>query len=283
MRILRTTQAIRTWQHRQNAHKTSIGFVPTMGALHDGHRSLIARARKSCDTVVVSIFVNPLQFEPSDDFGHYPRDLSKDLTMCRKEKADAVFIPQWQDLYPHEFQTTVTVNKLSQRWEGEHRPTHFQGVTTIVTKLLNLVQPSQTFFGQKDYQQFLVIRQLVKDLELDAKLTLCPTIRDADGLALSSRNQYLLPAQRQQALLLYQALLSGKQAIKKGERRARVVEKHMAAIFEAKHQSHIDYLVCCEAKTLEPISRVQSNTVLLGALRIGAIRLIDNLVISVRE
>ena len=152
-----------------------------------------------------------------------------------------------------------------------------------MTKLLNLVQPSQTFFGQKDYQQFLVIRQLVKDLELDAKLTLCPTIRDADGLALSSRNQYLLPAQRQQALLLYQALSSGKQAIKKGERRARVVEKHMAAIFEAKHQSHIDYLACCEAKTLEPIPRVQGNTVLLGALRIGGIRLIDNLVISVRE
>ena len=283
MRILRTTQAIRTWRHRQGKYKTSIGFVPTMGALHDGHRSLIARAKKTCDNVVISIFINPLQFEPSEDFGIYPRDLSKDLTICRKEKADVVFIPKPQDLYPQDFQTMVTVNKLSQRWEGEHRPTHFQGVTTIVAKLLNLIRPSQTFFGQKDYQQFLVIRQLVKDLELDAKLTLCPTIRDADGLALSSRNQHLLPAQRQQALLLYQALSSGKQAIKKGERRARVVEKHMAAIFEAKHQSHIDYLACCEAKTLEPIPRVQGNTVLLGALRIGGIRLIDNLVISVRE
>ena len=233
--------------------------------------------------MVVSIFVNPLQFEPSDDFGHYPRDLSKDLTICRKEKADAVFIPQWQDLYPHEFQTTVTVNKLSQRWEGEHRPTHFQGVTTIVTKLLNLVQPSQTFFGQKDYQQFLVIRQLVKDLELDAKLTLCPTIREADGLALSSRNQYLLPTQRQQALLLYQALLSGKQAIKNGERRAKIVEKQMAAIFKTEHQSHIDYLACCDARTLEPIPRIQGNILLLGALRVGNIRLIDNLVVSIRK
>ena len=254
-----------------------------MGALHDGHRSLIARAKKTCDTVVVSIFVNPLQFEPSEDFGRYPRDLSKDLAICRKEKADAVFIPQWQNLYPHDFQTTITINKLSQRWEGEHRPTHFQGVTTIVTKLLNLVQPSQTLFGQKDYQQFLVIQQLVKDLALDTKLTLCPTIRDEDGLALSSRNQYLLPAQRQQALLLYQALSSGKQAIKNGERRSKIVEKHMAAIFKTEHQNHIDYLVCCETRTLEPIPRVQGNILLLGALQVGNIRLIDNLTVSVRK
>ena len=283
MRILRTTQAIRTWQYRQKKNKTSIGFVPTMGALHDGHRSLITQARKTCDIVVVSIFVNPLQFDPSEDFGRYPRDLSKDLTICRKEKADAVFIPQLEDLYPHDFQTTITVSKLSKQWEGEYRPTHFQGVTTIVTKLLNLIQPSQTFFGQKDYQQFLVIRQLIKDLELDAKLTLCPTIREADGLALSSRNQYLLPAQRQQALLLYQALLSGKQAIKNGERRATVVEKRMAANFKAEHPSHIDYLACCDARTLEPLPRIQGKAVLLGALRIGTIRLIDNLVVSVRE
>ena len=283
MRILRTTQAIRTWQYRQKKNKTSIGFVPTMGALHDGHRSLITQARKTCDIVVVSIFVNPLQFDPSEDFGRYPRDLSKDLTICRKEKTDAVFIPQLEDLYPHDFQTTITVSKLSKQWEGEYRPTHFQGVTTIVTKLLNLIQPSQTFFGQKDYQQFLVIRQLIKDLELDAKLTLCPTIREADGLALSSRNQYLLPAQRQQALLLYQALLSGKQAIKNGERRATVVEKRMAATFKAEHPSHIDYLACCDARTLEPLPRIQGKAVLLGALRIGTIRLIDNLVVSVRE
>ena len=254
-----------------------------MGALHDGHRSLITQARKTCDIVVVSIFVNPLQFDPSEDFGRYPRDLSKDLAICRKEKTDAVFIPQLEDLYPHDFQTTITVSKLSKQWEGEYRPTHFQGVTTIVTKLLNLIQPSQTFFGQKDYQQFLVIRQLVKDLELDAKLTLCPTIRDADGLALSSRNQYLLPAQRQQALLLYQALSSGKQAIKNGERRSKIVEKHMAAIFKTEHQNHIDYLVCCETRTLEPIPRVQGNILLLGALQVGNIRLIDNLIVSVRK
>ena len=283
MRILRTTQAIRTWRHRQGKYKTSIGFVPTMGALHDGHRSLIARAKKTCDNVVISIFVNPLQFEPSEDFGSYPRDLSKDLTICRKEKADVVFIPKPQDLYPQDFQTMVTVNKLSQRWEGEHRPTHFQGVTTIVAKLLNLIRPSQTSFGQKDYQQFLVIRQLVKDLELDTKLTLGPTIREEDGLALSSRNQYLLPTERQQALLLYQALSSGKQAIKKGERRARVVEKCMAEILKAKHQGHIDYLACCEARTLEPLTRIRGNVVLLGALWIENIRLIDNLVVSVRE
>jgi pantoate--beta-alanine ligase len=233
--------------------------------------------------VIVSIFVNPLQFEPSEDFWCYPRDFSKDLIICRKEKADVVFMPQLQDLYPHDFQTTVTVKKISRLWEGKHRPTHFQGVTTVVTKLLNLIQPSQTFFGQKDYQQFLVIRQLVKDLELETKLTLCPTIREADGLALSSRNQYLLPTQRQQALLLCQALSSGKQVIKNGERRARVVEKRMAETLKTAQQIHIDYLACCETRTLEPLTQIQGKVVLLGAVRMGTIRLIDNLVVSVRE
>lgn len=254
-----------------------------MGALHAGHRSLIKRARRTCQTVVVSIFVNPLQFGPTEDYRRYPRDLSQDLACCREENVDLVFIPKVDTLYPHDFQTTVAVKSLAQRWEGEYRPTHFQGVTTIVTKLLNLVRPAHAFFGQKDYQQFCVIRQLVKDLDLDTRITLCPTIRDADGFALSSRNHYVTPSQRQRALALYQALSAGKAAIAGGMRRADLVEQKMAKVLDARHGLAIDYLACCDARTLEPLARLRGTVVLLGAIRIGGIRFIDNLIVRIRR
>lgn len=281
MRTIRTTQAFRTWRRRQQKTQPSIGFVPTMGALHAGHRSLIQRARKSCKTVVVSIFVNPLQFGPNEDFKRYPRDHAKDFALCREEGVDVIFSPPLENLYPTDFQTTVTVNNLSKRWEGEHRPTHFDGVTTVVAKLLNFVRPSLTFFGQKDFQQFLVIQQMVKDLEWDTKLSMCPTVRNSDGLALSSRNQYLTQPQRQQALLLHQALSAGKQAIAQGARRSQVVKKTMVKIFQGQPNCRIDYLACCDGRTLEPVSRLQKKVVLLGAVRIGTIRLLDNLIIRV--
>lgn len=281
MRIIRTTQALRTWRRRQPTG-TSIGLVPTMGALHAGHRSLIQRARRTCDTVVVSIFVNPLQFGPAEDYRRYPRDLSQDLACCREEHVDLVFSPQTETLYPRDFQTTVAVDTLAQRWEGAHRPTHFQGVTTVVTKLLNLVRPDRAFFGQKDYQQYCLIRQLVKDLDLDTRITLCPTIRDDDGFALSSRNRYVTTSQRQRALALYQALSAGKAAIVGGMRRADLVEKRMATVLDAGHDLAIDYLACCDARTLEPLSRLRGTVVLLGAIRIGGVRLIDNLVVRIR-
>ena len=283
MRIIRTTRGLRAWRRQQDGLRTSIGFVPTMGALHAGHRSLIQRASRSCRTVVVSIFVNPLQFGPAEDCRRYPRDPSGDLALCREENVDVVFLPQSDNLYPSHFQTTVTVKALSQRWEGVHRPTHFQGVTTIVTKLFNLVRPTQTFFGQKDYQQFFVIRQLVKDLELDTGLTLCPTIRDSDGFAISSRNHYVTAAQRQRALVLSRALLVGKDAIVGGARRSSLVEKTMAAHVNLKPPDGIDYLACCDAQTLEPLARLQGTVVLLGAIRVGGIRFIDNLIIQIRR
>ncbi len=254
-----------------------------MGALHAGHRSLIQRARRTCGTVVVSIFVNPLQFGPTEDYRRYPRDLSQDIACCREENVDLVFIPKLETLYPHNFQTTVAVKALSQRWEGEHRPTHFQGVTTIVTKLLNLVRPTCTFFGQKDYQQFSVIRQLVKDLDIDTRITLCPTVRDADGLALSSRNHYLTKSQRQQALALYRALSAGKEAIAGGVRRADLAEKKMAKILDAGQRLTIDYLACCDARTLEPLPRLRGTVVLLGAIWVGGVRFIDNLIVRIRR
>ena len=283
MRIIRTTQALKTWRRRHDPLRSSIGLVPTMGALHAGHRLLIQRARRTCGTVVVSIFVNPLQFGPAEDYRRYPRDLSQDLACCREENVDLVFLPKPDVLYPPDFQTTVAVGTLSQRWEGECRPTHFQGVTTVVTKLLNLVRPARAFFGQKDYQQYCLIRQLVRDLDLDTRITLCPTVRDADGFALSSRNRYVTKTQRQQALALYQALSSGKQAIAAGTRRAALVEKKMARVLDAGHGLAIDYLACCDARTLEPLDRLRGTVVLLGAIRVGGVRFIDNLIVRIRQ
>ena len=283
MRIIRTTQALQTWRRRHDPLGTSIGLVPTMGALHAGHRSLIQRARRTCGTVVVSIFVNPLQFGPAEDYRRYPRNLSQDLACCREENVDLVFLPKPDILYPPDFQTTVSVGTLSRRWEGEHRPTHFQGVTTIVTKLLNLVRPARALVGQKDYQQYCLIRQLVKDLDLDTRITLCPTMRDDDGLALSSRNRYVTKTQRQQALALYQALSAGKAAIAGGTRRADLVEKKMAKVLDAGHGLAIDYLACCDARTLEPLDRLRGTVVLLGAIRIGGVRFIDNLIVRIRR
>ena len=229
------------------------------------------------------MFVNPLQFGPAEDYHRYPRAPSGDLALCREERVDVVFLPTSDTLYPSNFQTTVTVTALSQRWEGAHRPTHFQGVTTIVTKLLNLVRPTQTFIGHKDYQQCCVIRQLVKDLEWDTGVTLCPTIRDVDGLAFSSRNRYLTPAQRQRALVLYRALLAGKNAIARGARRAGPVEQTMAARVNLEQRVGIDYLACCDARTLEPLARLRGTVVLLGAIRVGAMRFIDNLIVQIRQ
>lgn len=254
-----------------------------MGALHAGHRSLIQRARRTCDTVVVSIFVNPLQFGPDEDYRRYPRDLSQDLARCREEKVDLVFIPNSDTLYPPDFQTTVAVDALAQRWEGAQRPTHFQGVTTVVTKLLNLVRPARAFFGQKDYQQFCVIRQMVQDLDLDTRVILRPTIRESDGFALSSRNDYVTVSQRQRALALYQALTAGKKAIAGGMRRATLVEQNMAKVLNAGPGLTIDYLACCDARTLEPLVRLRGTVVLLGAIRIGGVRFIDNLLIRIRR
>ena len=283
MRLIHTIQALRTWRRRHDPLRSSIGLVPTMGALHAGHGSLMRRARRTCGTVVVSLFVNPLQFGPAEDYRRYPRDLSQDLARCREEDVDLVFMPNVETLYPQDFQTTVAVRTLSRRWEGERRPAHFQGVTTVVTKLLNLVRPDRAFFGQKDYQQFCVIRQLVKDLDFDTRITLCPTVRDADGLALSSRNHYVTTSQRQRALALHQALSAGKEAIAGGRRRADLIEKKMGKILDARHGLAVDYLACCDARTLEPLARLRGTVVLLGAIRIGGVRFLDNLIVRIRR
>ena len=252
-----------------------------MGALHEGHLSLIRQARKHCSIVVVSIFVNPLQFGPAEDLKKYPREMKADERLCRETGVDLVFAPSNEELYPKDFQTSVTVNRFSQCWEGEVRPTHFEGVSTVVTKLLCLVRPNRAYFGQKDYQQFLVIKQLAQDLNIDTKIMRCPTIREADGLALSSRNRYLSAHQRIQSASLVAALRHGEQAIKHGEANARTIQRNMQEMLVEISGVTIDYFAVCDAKTLEPLTSVKGDVVLLGAIRIGSIRLIDNLLIKI--
>lgn len=281
MHIIHSVRALQTWRRQRQGNRVLIGFVPTLGALHEGHRSLLQRARQACDLVVASIFINPLQFEPSEDLQRYPRTLRDDKTMCRQEGVDLLFVPDADELYPQDFQTIVTVQGLTTRWEGERRPQHFQGVTTIVTKLLNLLQPDRAFFGQKDYQQFLIIKQLVKDLHLGTKIIRCPTIREADGLALSSRNQFLSAGQRTRAGKLYQSLRLGARLIRQGKRHRQTIEQAMATHLAHAGAMTIEYLGVCHAQTLEPLDILEQQVILLGAIRLGSVRLIDNVAVRV--
>jgi pantoate--beta-alanine ligase len=251
-----------------------------MGALHAGHRALIRAARLSCDAVVVSLFVNPTQFGPKEDFSRYPRKPKADATLCAKEGVDVLFAPPVGEIYPDGFQTTVSVPKLARRWEGEQRRGHFDGVAAVVTKLLTLVRPAAAFFGQKDFQQAALIRRLVEDLNLGARVIVYPTVREADGLALSSRNVYLTPAQRRAAPVLFQALKAGRAAIRAGGRSGVQIQQAMRKVLSAEPLARLDYLAVCDPDRLEPLARVRDRAVLLGAIRIGKIRLIDNLIVK---
>jgi len=279
MRIIRSIRGLQAWRRKHENHQ--IGFVPTMGALHEGHLSLICQAQKHCSMVVVSIFVNPLQFGPAEDLSRYPRPVKSDQQLCRETGVDLLFWPSSEEFYPKDFQTSVKVNRLSQRWEGAARPTHFEGVTTVVTKLLSLVRPHRAFFGQKDYQQLLVITQLVKDLNIDSKIVRCPTIREPDGLARSSRNRYLSASERTQAASVSAALRQGKQAIQLGKRQVSTIERDMKKVLGKLEGLDIEYLAVCDAQSLEPLTRAKGSMVLLAAVRLGHVRLIDNMLVKV--
>lgn len=257
-----------------------IGLVPTMGALHAGHRALIKAARLSCDAVVVSLFVNPAQFGPKEDFSRYPRKPRADASLCAKEGVDVLFAPPAGEIYPVGFQASVSVPTLARRWEGEQRPGHFDGVATVVTKLLAIVRPAAAFFGQKDFQQAALVRRLVEDLNLGARVVVYPTVREADGLALSSRNVFLTPEQRRAAPVLFQALKTGRAAIRAGGRSGAAIQQAMRKIVGAEPMARLDYLAVCDPDTLEPLKRIRGQAVLLGAIRIGRVRLIDNLLVK---
>lgn len=282
MRRIRTVNAMRTWSRRLQREGVTIGLVPTMGALHEGHRSLIRAARLACDAVAVSLFVNPLQFGPLEDFDRYPRSLAQDLRLCQAAGVDAVFLPRAQEMYPPDFETAVSVQRLTRRYEGLSRPGHFGGVTTVVTKLLNIVRPDKAFFGQKDYQQAVVVERLVKDLNLDTEIVMRPTVREPDGLAFSSRNQHLSPEERKAATVLHRALSDGRELIRAGERSVKKVEAAMTRLIWAEPLARLDYLAVADPITLDEVRSVRGRVVLLLAAWIGETRLIDNLTVTAR-
>jgi pantoate--beta-alanine ligase len=269
---------MRRWRANLQRHGVTVGLVPTMGALHAGHRSLIRAARLSCDAVVVSLFVNPTQFDRPADFTRYPRRPAADRATCAREGVDVLFVPTADDVYPSGFETTVSVRQVTQRWEGRARPGHFEGVATVVTKLFNLVQPHRAFFGQKDYQQCVLIRRLVRDLNLPVRIEILPTVREADGVAISSRNVLLTPVQRRLAPTLHAALQAGCAVIQQGRRRASHVLRTMRARLP-RRAIEVDYLAVCDPETLEPVEWIGGPVVLLGAVCLGEVRLLDNLLV----
>lgn len=280
MKIIRSPIAMAAWSERVIHEGVKIGLVPTMGALHEGHRTLIRAARLRCDALVVSIFVNPTQFGPQEDLAKYPRPISQDRALCRKEGVDVCFEPTVKTMYPSGFQTMVTLPAIARRWEGEARPHHFSGVATVVTKLFGIVRPKIAIFGQKDFQQSVLVRQLVKDLNLGVEIVVCPTVREADGLAMSSRNIYLSPDDRIRAATLYKSLRAGEEAIREGMTDGATVQDAMVQVIKKEPALTIDYLAVCDPHTLEPLSYVNPRVVLLGAVRLGSLRLIDNLLVA---
>jgi pantoate--beta-alanine ligase len=261
----------------------SVGLVPTMGALHDGHASLIRAARAETGFVVVSIFVNPTQFGPNEDLSRYPRPLERDLEVCAQEGADLVFAPPAAAMYPPGFCTWVEVHGLQDVLCGATRPGHFRGVTTVVLKLFNTVQPGVAYFGQKDAQQARIIQQMVRDLDVPVAIRICPIVRTPDGLALSSRNEYLDPEQRRQAVVLYQALEEARAQIEGGERDAPAVQRALAARLAAAAGAQVDYAAIMDFETLQPLTRLRGHVLIAVAVRFGATRLIDNVLLTVGE
>ncbi len=262
----------------------TIGFVPTMGALHAGHLSLVREARVRCDVVVVSVFVNPAQFGPKEDFTSYPRDLTRDSALLAESKVDYVFAPAVAEIYPKGFSTYVTVEGLSEGLEGAARPGHFRGVTTVVALLLNIIRPDFAFFGQKDAQQAILIKQMVGDLAFDSEVVVLPTAREGSGLALSSRNDYLDDEQREAATVLYRSLSRAAAEYDKGERKAERLIEAVKSTIEKDPLARIDYVSINDAETLDKLDRIEDRPALLSlAVYIGKTRLIDNIVLGERK
>ena len=257
-----------------------VGFIPTMGFLHEGHISLVNAARADCVSVVTSIFVNPTQFGPSEDLAKYPRNLPRDTAMLESAGVDLVWIPAVEDIYPPGFQTWVEVEGLGRRLEGEARPGHFRGVTTIVAKLFNAVSPSKAYFGQKDAQQAAVIKRMTKDLNFPIEIVVCPTLREVDGLAMSSRNSYLIPEERQAATVLFRALSVGKFAFESGEQEAKKIRALVGAAVAAEPLAHLQYVSCADYETLEELKVIHGKALLSMAVFLGKTRLIDNMVLG---
>jgi len=257
-----------------------VGFVPTMGYLHEGHLELVREARRDNPVAVASIFVNPTQFAPNEDYKAYPRDLDRDLSMLDRVKTDIVFIPDSKDMYAGGYNTWVDVQGITGKLEGKARPTHFRGVTTVCNKLFNIVQPHKAYFGQKDAQQALVIQKMVADLNMNLEVAVCPTIREKDGLAMSSRNTYLTGSERISATVLYRSLCLAGDMFADGERDAGVIRKAMSELISREPAAKIDYVSIADMQTLDEIDKIESRALVSLAVRLGKPRLIDNLILS---
>jgi pantoate--beta-alanine ligase len=277
---MQTVTTLDEFRLARRALPGAIGFVPTMGFLHAGHISLVQRARAECDGVVVSIFVNPTQFGPNEDLAKYPRDLPRDLALLESAGADLVWTPMPESMYPPGYQTWVEVDELTKNLEGEVRPGHFRGVTTIVAKLFNAVRPDKAYFGQKDAQQAAVIRRMTRDLDFPIDIVVCPTAREADGLAMSSRNVYLSAAERKAATVLFRALSAAKAAYEEGEREADSLRRVMREIVQSEPLARLQYVSCADYDTLEELEAVSGKALLSMAIYLGKTRLIDNFVLG---
>lgn len=281
MEVVSTVDAVRAHVKKWRKDGLSVGLVPTMGYLHEGHKSLIDRAVAENDKVVVSDFVNPIQFGVNEDLATYPRDIEADKRLCEQAGADLIFHPEAEEMYAPDFSSYVEMQKVSEGLCGKTRPTHFRGVCTVVCKLFHIVMPDRAYFGQKDAQQLAVIRRMVRDLDMDIEIVGCPIIREEDGLAKSSRNTYLSREERKAALVLSKAVFHGEDRMKKGERDADTVLTAMKELIETEPLAKIDYVEMVNADSMEPLTRAEGRVLVAMAVYIGTTRLIDNFIIEV--
>ncbi len=283
MRKITSVKEMKATARELKSHGKTIGFVPTMGYLHEGHLSLVRKSIQKAEVTVVSVFVNPAQFGPKEDFKEYPRDLNRDLQILEKEGVDYLFYPDAEEMYPPGYRTYIRVHDLEDKLCGRSRPGFFRGVCTIVLKLFNIVDPDVAFFGQKDAQQAIILQKMVEDLHLDVKIEVLPIVRDEDGLALSSRNEYLNTEEREAALVLSRSLQEAKKIIKAGERRAAVIIKKIEDMISQEPLAKIDYLEIVDLDELKPIEMIKDGSLLALAVWVGKTRLIDNLMIEINE
>ncbi len=277
---LTTIPDLRKWRAEQRKHGRRVGLVPTMGYLHEGHLRLVDEARRKSDMVVMSLFVNPLQFGPTEDFARYPRDLTRDRRLAAARGVDALFLPTEAMMYPPGSEVRVVPGATSERWEGAARPGHFIGVLTVVAKLFHLIEPDFACFGRKDIQQATLIRRMVEDLDWPIELGVIPTVREADGLALSSRNAYLSSEERSEAVALSGALRAAHQAWRQGERQSAAIERAMYRVLEMHPLVATEYISIAEPTSLAPVAEVDGTTVVAIAARLGRTRLIDNIILG---
>lgn len=283
MKVIREIDKMKTHSKIMRKENKLVGFVPTMGYFHEGHLNLIRAARKQVDIVIVSVFVNPIQFMPNEDFEKYPRDISRDEELAKSCGVDVIFYPKKEDMYPHGYSTYIEVEKLTDNLCGKSRPGHFRGVTTVVAKLFEIVRPDIAYFGQKDAQQAFVVRKMVEDLSMGVVIKIMPIIREENGLAMSSRNVYLSKSERKDASVLYHALSQAEELIRSGEKDAKKIIKKIRNLVNEKPSAKIDYVSIADTKALKDVKSVKEEALIALAVFIGKTRLIDNIIINPKE